>query len=121
MSATSPAQLPRITRLGDAAAGSLAAAFSAGSLAEATHLPGGIPSSRTELLSLAPAGSLDQAAAGTDLLVHVVTGAIIARDPGDGTALAAGPGDTLLVPAGIAVRVVAGGAEPAQLLLVRGG
>ena len=120
MSAPSPAPVPRITRLGDAAGGPLVGAFAAGSLAEVTHLPAGIASSRTELIDLAPGHAITRPPATADLLVHVVAGTISALDPGDGAGLQAGPGDTLLVPAGLAVRAVADGG-PAQLLLVRGG
>lgn len=121
MSATSPAPVTRISRVGDAGGNPLAGAFAAGSLAEVTHLPTGIGSSRTELVELAPGGAVERPATAADLLIHVVAGAITAREHAGGPAVHAGAGDTLLVPAGSPVRAAAtGDSGPVQLLLVRG-
>lgn len=120
MSAPSRAQSTRITRLSGTGGGPLAGAFAPGSLAEVTHLPSGIASSRTTLVDVPPGSAIEQPAAAADLLVHVVTGEISAHEHPDGPAVQAGAGDTLLVPAGAPVRAVAADAGgPVQLLLVR--
>ncbi len=92
-------------------------------VAEITHLPTGIGSMQIETVDVPAGGSTGpRLAPDDDTLLHVVAGqvrvrwgATLARET------AAGPGDTVLVPAGAAFR--ADNASPLatlQLILVRG-
>lgn len=92
-------------------------------VAEMTHLPTGIASTQIETVNVPAGGSTGpRVVPDDDTLLHVVAGQVHVRW---GAALAretpAGPGDTVLVPAGASFR--ADNASPSatlQLILVRG-
>lgn len=92
-------------------------------VAEMTHLPTGIASTQIETVNVPAGGSTGpRLSPDDDTLLHVVAGQVRVRW---GATLAgetpAGPGDTVLVPAGASFR--ADNASPSatlQLILVRG-
>jgi uncharacterized RmlC-like cupin family protein len=92
-------------------------------VAEMTHLPTGIASTQIEAVNVPAGGSaVPRLEQDDDTLLHVVAGQVRVRW---GAALAretpAGPGDTVLVPAGAAFRADnASTSATLQLILVRG-
>jgi len=104
--------------------GGLTGGLSLQRLAEITHLPTGIASGQIETASVPAGGSAPVwTAAGDDMLLHVSAGhARVTWGPGLADATQAGPGDTLLVPAGTTFRMEnASPSAPLQLIIVRGG
>jgi uncharacterized RmlC-like cupin family protein len=102
---------------------SLAGGFGVQRLAEITHLPTGIASNQIEVVTVPAGGNLATRRAGSEEeLLHVIAGGarIVSGDRLDREILA-GPGDTVLVPAGTTFRADnASPAEALQLILVRG-
>ncbi len=93
-------------------------------LAEITHLPTGIASSQIETVDVPAGGSMAPPGAADDgTLLHVIAGhARVKWGPALAGETPAGPGDTVLVPAGTLFR--ADNASPAaalRLIVVRGG
>lgn len=98
--------------------------FAASSLSEVTHLPTGVASGRSETVTI-PGGRERAGITGgsSALLLHVVEGRVtVAWGAPERRSVEAGAGDTVLVPAGIAVS--AGNASPTadlRLVLLRSG
>jgi uncharacterized RmlC-like cupin family protein len=85
--------------------GDRAQQFAASSLSEVTHLPTGVASGRSEAVTI-PAGTERTGIAGDSsaLLLHVTEGRVtVAWGAPERRSVEAGAGDTVLVPAGIAV------------------
>lgn len=93
-------------------------------LAEITHLPTGIASGQVASMHV-PAGGMTAArsAAGDETLLYVVAGHVLVRwGPTLAMATPAGPGDTILLPAGTPFRADnASASAPLQYILVGGG
>jgi uncharacterized RmlC-like cupin family protein len=123
---SSPSNVPeadvRILRQGQLDA-SLACGFGAQLLAEITHLPTGTTSGRAETVTVPPGGTVAECPAGTDAtLIHVVAGQLRGLwGSGPEHTTTADPGDTLLLPAGIAFQAINDSpVEALQFILVRG-
>lgn len=102
---------------------SLAQSFGARRLAEITHLPTGTTSDGAETVAVPPGGNVDLCFAGSDAtLVYLIAGrARVSWGSGLEHTATADPGDTLLVPAGIAFQALNDSpVDVLQFILVRG-
>lgn len=96
--------------------------FAASILSEATHLPTGIASGRSELVTIAGGMERTGIAGGSSaLLLHVVEGHVtVTWGAPAARSVEAGAGETVLVPAGIAVTASNPGATThCRLVLLR--
>lgn len=86
-------------------------------LAEITHLPTGTAGSGMRAVSLPPGAPPAAYPGGTEeAVLHVVSGTgVLSSGAAPASEIAAGPGDTVLVPAGLAFRVL--NASPGETLL----
>jgi uncharacterized RmlC-like cupin family protein len=92
-------------------------------IAEITHLPTGSAGSSMQTVNIPPGGpAAAYQASPDDAVLHVVTGnGTLSSGSAPESAVAAGPGDTVLVPAGIAFQARNDSAVDAlQFILVRG-
>lgn len=97
--------------------------LAAASLAEMTHLPTGVASGRSETISiLAGRERAEPACDLAPLLLYVVEGQVaVAWNEESPRSVTASAGDTVLVPAGIAIRTCNTSPETtSRLILVRG-
>ncbi len=112
----------RIIRQEDLDAGS-SHGLGAQRMAEITHLPTGSAGSGMETVTIPPGGRAAAYGSGTDdAVLHVVagTGILSAGSPQE-QAITAGPGDIVLVPAGITFQALNDSpVEALQFILVRG-
>jgi uncharacterized RmlC-like cupin family protein len=100
--------------------GEAAAQFAETCLAEVTHLPTGVPSGRSETVTVAAGSALaaDQTEPSA-LVLHVVTGSATILWGGEPRRSAiAGPGDTVLVPGGLSY-CIRNASEATDLQFVR--
>ena len=92
-------------------------------MAEITHLPTGSAGSSMETVTIPPGGPAAAYRSGPDdAVLHVVAGnAILSSGSALEEAIAAGPGDTVLVPAGTTFQALNDSpVEALQFILVRG-
>jgi uncharacterized RmlC-like cupin family protein len=92
-------------------------------IAEITHLPTGSAGSSMQTVTILPGGpAAAYQASPEDAVLHVVTGSgTLSSGVALDGAVAAGPGDTVLVPAGIAFEALNDSpVEALQFILVRG-